>query len=84
MILGDKDENKNVVVGDDDDEVRTISVDSKGNLIHTNGRLVALVGLEDLVVVDTDEILMVCPKSRSQEVKKVVEKIKKENRKEYL
>lgn len=81
--LGDKDEDENVVVGDDE-EVRTISVDSRGNLIHTNGRLVALVGLEDLVVVDTDEILMVCPKERSQEVKKVVEKIKKEKRKEYL
>jgi hypothetical protein len=71
------------VVGDDG-EVKTVSINSKGNLIHTNGRLVALIGLENLVVVDTDEILMVCPKEQSQEVKKVVEKIKKENRKEYL
>jgi hypothetical protein len=35
-------------------------------------------------VVDTGEILMICPKSRSQEVKKLVEKLKKDNRKEYL
>ena len=81
--LGNKDSDNNVIVGDDD-VVSTVSINSKGNLIHTNGRLVALIGLEDMVVVDTDEILMVCPKEQSQEVKKVVEKIKKENRKEYL
>lgn len=81
--LGDKDRDKNVVVGDDE-EVKTMSVNSEGNLIHTNGRLVALIGLKDLIVVDTDEILMVCPKEKSQDVKKIVEKIKAENRKEYL
>lgn len=81
--LGDKDENKNVVVGDDE-EVMTLSINSEGNLIHTNGRLVALVGLKDLIVVDTDEILMVCPKDKSQDVKKIVEKIKADKRKEYL
>jgi mannose-1-phosphate guanylyltransferase len=81
--LGDKDSDKNVVVGDDE-EVMTLSVNSEGNLIHTNGRLVALVGLKDLIVVDTDEILLVCPKDKSQDVKKIVEKIKANKRKEYL
>lgn len=81
--LGDKDNETNVVVGDDD-KVMTIAINSEGNLVHTNGLLVALVGLKNMVVVDTDEILMICPKDQSQDVKKIVEKLKTEQRKEYL
>ncbi|MBT4124302.1 MAG: NTP transferase domain-containing protein [Candidatus Pacebacteria bacterium] len=81
--LGNKDHNTNVVVGSDE-KVSTVTVNSTGNLIHTNGKLVALIGLEDMIVVDTDEILMVCPKEKSQDVKKIVNKLKTEKRKEYL
>lgn len=52
--------------------------DSQNNLVHTHDRLIALVGISDMVVIDTGEILLVMPKDKSQDVKKVVEKIKEE------
>nr|MBP9819426.1 mannose-1-phosphate guanylyltransferase [Candidatus Woesebacteria bacterium] len=49
-----------------------------------NGRLVALYGVNDLVVIDTDEIVMIIPKKQSQDVKKLVERLKEEKKEEYL
>jgi len=46
--------------------------------------LIALVDVENMIIIDTPEILMIAPKERSQDVKKIVEKLKKENRKNYL
>lgn len=81
--LGTKDLAGNVIVGDKD-VVHALAINSKNNLIHANGRLVAMVGIDDMIVVDTDEILMICPKNRSQDVKKLVERLKEEDKKEYL
>lgn len=72
----------NVVLGEN--QQNALAVDSSNNLIHTNGKLVALVGVNDMIIIDTEEILMIVPKNASQDVKKIVEKLKKENRKEYL
>lgn len=81
--LGVKDSADNVITGEGDKKL-VLTLDAHGNLIHTNNSLVALIGLDDLVVVDTGEILMICPKDRSQDVKKLVEQLKEEDRKEYL
>lgn len=81
--LGKKDLSGNVLLSDSD-EVHTLTINSKNNLIHANGRLIALVGIDDMIVVDTDEIMMIAPKSRSQDVKKLVERLKEEDKKEYL
>lgn len=81
--LGTKNNDGNVVTGDGEEE-NTLAIASHNNLIHVNGKLVALVGIEDMIIVDTEEILMICPKDKSQDVKKLVEKLKEENRKEYL
>lgn len=81
--LGKKDLAGNVIVGDKN-KAPTLIVDSQNNLVHADGRLISLVGVSDLVVVDTDEILMICPKNRSQDVRKLVQKLKEENKKEYL
>lgn len=81
--LGKKDLSGNVTIGDEK-ETRTLSVNAHKNLIHTDGRLVAICGVDDLIIVDTDEILMICPKNKSQDVKKLVERLKEENKKEYL
>lgn len=72
----------NVVIGENPNHA--LAVDSANNLIHTNSKLVALVGVNDMIIIDTEEILMIVPKSSSQDVKKIVEKLKQENRKEYL
>jgi mannose-1-phosphate guanylyltransferase len=81
--LGKKDLSGNVTIGDEK-ETRTLAVNAHKNLIHTDGRLVAICGIDDLVIIDTEEILMICPKNRSQDVKKLVERLKEENKKEYL
>jgi mannose-1-phosphate guanylyltransferase len=38
--------------------------------------MIATIGIDNLVIIDTDDALLVCPKSRSQEVKKVVDELK--------
>lgn len=59
---------------------------NKDCLIYSsnNGKLIATIGLEGMIVVDTPDALLICPKDKSQEVKKVVEKLKEEGKKEYL
>ncbi len=81
--LGTKDLSGNVILSDHD-ETHTLAISAQNNLIHTNGRLVALFGVDDLVVVDTDEILMIAPKDQAQKVKKLVNRLKEEDKKEYL
>lgn len=73
----------NVVMCEMDQKGEAMCLDSHNNLIHTHDRLVALVGMEDTVVVDTGEILLVMPKKRSQDVKKIVEMLK-EKHEHYL
>lgn len=81
--LGTKDLAGNVILSETD-TAHTLSVNARNNLLHTNGRLIAMVGVDDLLIIDTDEILMIAPKSRSQDVKKLVERLKEENKEEYL
>lgn len=61
-----------------------ISIDTKGSLIRTESshKLIATIGLENMIVVDTPDALLICPKKRSQDVKKIVEKLGQNN--EYL
>lgn len=81
--LGKKDLAGNVVIGEEE-QVKTLTISSQNNLIHTNGRLVAMVGIDDMIVIDTEEIIMIAPKSRSQDVKKLVERLKEDGAQEYL
>lgn len=62
-----------------------IAVDSRGCLVRAPAdKLVALVGVEDLVVVDTGDSLLVCKRGRAQDVKKVVTALKQRCRKDLL
>ena len=61
-----------------------VAVDARECLVYGDGRLVALVGVEGLVVVNTPDALLVCPRERAQEVKKVVEELQQRGLKEYL
>jgi mannose-1-phosphate guanylyltransferase len=81
--LGTKDLAGNVIIGEGE-TMHTLAMNAQNNLIHANGRLVSLIGMNDLIVIDTDEILLIAPKSRSQDVKKIVERLKEEGKKEYL
>lgn len=63
-----------------------VDIDSVDCLIHqTNeGKITATVGLESMIVVDTPDALLICPKARSQDVKKIVQELKDKKKHEYL
>jgi len=60
------------------------AVDSKRNVVATNGKPVALVGVEDLAVVDAGDVLMVCRRDRSQDVRAVLVELKRQKREDLL
>lgn len=74
-----KDQNKNA-----GEYKEIVVVDSSENYVYAPNKLVAMVGIRNLVVVDTGDALLICRKSRSQEVKEIVEKLKKNGLDEYL
>ena len=59
-----------------------VSVENSDSIIQAENRLVAALGLKGIIVVDTPDALLVCPKERAQDVKKIVEQIKSEKRSE--
>jgi mannose-1-phosphate guanylyltransferase len=61
-----------------------VVLEAQNNLIHFNNKLLALVGVDDLIVVDTDDALLICHREQAQKVKPVVQKIKKQGGLEYL
>jgi mannose-1-phosphate guanylyltransferase len=70
--VSDKDENGNVIRND------KIVLDSRNNYIHT-AKSIALIGVDDLVIVETEDALLISSKDRSEEVKEIVNRLKKEN-----
>lgn len=77
-VLHEPDANGNVAIGDQ------ISIGTKNCITYSSGRLVATIGLENVVVIETPDAVLVCDKSKVQDVKKVVEQLKKDRRVELL
>lgn len=61
-----------------------LAIDTKNSLVSTHKKQIVTLGLENIVVVDTQDALLVVHKDRAQEVKKVVEKLKESQREELL
>jgi mannose-1-phosphate guanylyltransferase/mannose-6-phosphate isomerase len=61
-----------------------VLVDTHGSLIFGDKRLIAAIGLEDMIIVDTEDALLVCPRSRAQDVKKVVDALRRARKTRYL
>jgi len=76
--IKDHDQDDNVLVGD----VEVINV--KNSLVFSNDRLVAVANVEDLIVVETNDAILVIHRGNGQKVKDIIEKLKKENRKEVI
>lgn len=74
--LAERDENDNLLRGD------VLAEGASGCLVHGGDRLIGVLGVEDLVVVDTDDALMVAHKSRVQDVKILVQRLKQSERSE--
>lgn len=76
--LHEKDQNGNVLIG------KHIIKDGKGCFIDAPDKCVAIVGMKNLVVVDTDDAILICPRDRAQDVKDVVEVAKRKKMNQYL
>lgn len=61
-----------------------VAVDTSNTLVFGRDRLVATIGLHDLIVIDTDDALLICPKDRAQDVKKIVDALKQRGQTQYL
>lgn len=72
-----KDEAGNAHLGD------VLTTDSRNTLVHATSRLVSLVGVENLIVVETPDAVLVADKTRSQDVKHIVTQLQKTNREEH-
>ena len=70
----DKDVFGNAISGD------VFTVDTKNSFIHAQSKLVAVIGVQDLIVVETDDALMISTKDRVQEVKEIVAQLKEQGR----
>ncbi|WP_137167060.1 mannose-1-phosphate guanylyltransferase/mannose-6-phosphate isomerase [Salinimonas lutimaris] len=73
----EKDENGNVVVGD------AILEGVKNSYVNSEGRLISVIGLDDVVVVETKDSIMVAHKDKVQDIKNVVNRLKQEKRPEF-
>ena len=71
-------ENGNIVNGN------VITIDSKDSIIQGQDKLIATVGIDNLIIVDTEDAMLICSKDNTQDVKKVLENLKICNRREYL
>ena len=74
----EKDSDNNVQWGD------VLAEDCKGSFFQSDGRLIAAIGVEDLIVVDTKDAILVADKSRVQEVKSLVARLDQQGRTEHL
>ncbi|MBN2539816.1 MAG: mannose-1-phosphate guanylyltransferase [Deltaproteobacteria bacterium] len=74
----DKDDKGNATRGN------IIRFDTSNSLVYSPQKMVALIGVEDLIVVETEDSLLICRRGSSQDVKKVVKHLEEKGMKEYL
>lgn len=77
-VLHKPDSNGNIKIGD------VLDIDTKNSVIYSNGRFVSVLGVENLIVVETSDSVMICDKGKAQDVKKIVDAIQEEGRTELL
>ena len=63
---------------------RVLALDSLANIIDCPDKTVALLGITDLIIVDTDDVLLIASRERAQDVKKIVERLRSERNSELL
>lgn len=76
--IEEKDTNNNVIQG------RSVIINSKNCLVINDQRITALVDVENLLVIDTDNGLLICKRNSSQDVKEVVDYLKRKGLEQYL
>ena len=74
----DKETDNNIISGD------VITIDTKNCYINSGDKLTATIGIQDLIVVNTDDSLLICNNTKTQDVKKIVEELKEAKREEAI
>jgi len=77
-VMHPSDKDGNVAVGD------CALINVKNSVLYSTDKLIACVDIDNLVVVETEKVVMVCPKDKVQDVKKLVEALKANGKDEYL
>lgn len=73
-----KDEQQNVLIG------HVLDEGSKNSFVYSSSKLVATIGLEDVVLVETEDAILACNKNKTQDVKKIFDTLKKQNDNTHL
>lgn len=76
--VSEKDDAQNVIQGD------VVTEDCKGSLFQSKEKLIAAIGIEDTVVINTKDAMLIAKKDRVQDVKKIVDRLKQQSRTEHL
>jgi mannose-1-phosphate guanylyltransferase len=76
--INQTDDLKNYFEGD------VVAVDSKRTTVCGGKRLIAAIGTRDVIIVDTDDVLLVCSKNNTQDVKKAIAQLKEQGRTELI
>ena len=76
--ISNKDENGNVFIG------HVLDKNSKNSFVYSSSKLVATIGLEDTIIVETEDAILACKKDQAQNVKQVYETLKKQNDNTHL
>lgn len=76
--INDLDDNGNVIRGN------ILSIDTKRCIIESNGKLIATLGIEDLIIVDTEDVTLICTKDKAQEVKLLLKELRTQKLEKYL
>ncbi|WP_042227446.1 mannose-1-phosphate guanylyltransferase [Paenibacillus popilliae] len=72
------DNNGNVIKGN------TLNIDTKRCIIESNGKLVATLGVEDLIIVETEDVTLICRKDKAQEIKSLIKELRIQKLEQYL
>ncbi|WP_018887658.1 mannose-1-phosphate guanylyltransferase [Paenibacillus massiliensis] len=76
--INELDDNGNVIRGN------ILNLDTKRCIIESNGKLIATLGIEDLIIVDTEDVTLICTKDKAQEVKLLLKELRMQKMEEYL
>jgi mannose-1-phosphate guanylyltransferase/mannose-6-phosphate isomerase len=74
--VGQKDQNNNVIKGD------VLLENTNNSYLHSSGRLISVVGLDNVVVIETSDAVLVADKSQSQSIKNIVQQLEMQKREE--
>jgi mannose-1-phosphate guanylyltransferase len=76
--INERDENGNVIRGN------ILNLDTKDCIIESNGKLIATLGVQELIIIDTEDVTLICRKDKAQEIKSIIRELKAQKLEQYL